>query len=224
VHDLLSVGEGARRAWLLRPAGEPGAAVLFLHGSGELDPAPSRPWLEHLAAGGAAVIYPQYQPHADAHGATLLDDLAAGFAAAWAVLDRPQLPLGAIGFSRGAFLAVHHAARAAADGQPVPRAILGVFPGRRAGDQAADLRRLPAEVDLTLLVGDRDDVVGRDGAELLIADLAYHPEERLRLIEVVSHGELVADHVAPLRDDEAAREAFWRRGDALVERVRRSAG
>jgi acetyl esterase/lipase len=216
-----ALGEGARRAWLLAPD-EPDVAVLFLHGSGEVDPAPNRPWLDHLVAGGAAVIFPQYQDRPGAPGPTLLDDLSAGLDAIWAALDRPALPLGTIGFSRGAFLAVHHAARSAIAGGPQPTAILGVHPGTRPGDQRSDLRRLPPETDITLLVGDRDELVGRTGAELLIADLAYHPPDRLRLVEIASHGELVADHAAPMRDERAVHDAYWRRADTLVERLRRA--
>jgi acetyl esterase/lipase len=215
------IGESARRAWLLAPD-EPDVAVLFLHGSGELDPTKNRPWLDHLVAGGAAVIFPQYQERPGAPGGTLLDDLCAGFDAIWAALARPALRLGTIGFSRGAFLAVHHAARAAVTGGPRPLAILGVHPGTLPGDQRADLRRLPPDTDVTLLVGDRDALVGRAGAELLIADLAYHPPDRLRLLEIDSHGELVADHAAPMRDEPAVRDAYWRRGDTLVERLRRA--
>jgi alpha-beta hydrolase superfamily lysophospholipase len=212
-------GEGARRAWLLRPAADPRAVVLFLHGSGETGPDGNEPWLEHLAEQGAAVVYPQYQAHADVHGATLLDDLAAGLAAAWDAIGRPGLPFAAIGISRGAFLAVHHAARAAGQGRPVPAAILGVVPGTLPGDQRADLRLLPPHVDITLLVGDRDELVGRDGAELLIADLAYHPPERLRVLELESREGFVADHGAPMRSDPASRAVFWHHGDVLLERV-----
>jgi dienelactone hydrolase len=214
-----SFGEGARRAWLLRPDGEPRVVILFLHGSGELDPAPMAAWLGHLRRCGAAVVYPQYQDVADAPGGTLLDDLAAGMRAALDALQRPDLPLGAIGFSRGAFLAVHYAARASQDGLPVPRAILGVFPGTLHGDQRADLRQLPRDVDITLLVGDRDELVGRVGADLLLQDLTHHPPNHLRLIEVESRHDFVADHGAPMRDEPGSHDAFWRRGDALLDRL-----
>jgi acetyl esterase/lipase len=218
-----SFGEGAQRAWLLRPEGQPRAVLLFLHGSGELDPSPMAAWLGHLRRSGAAVVYPQYQSHPDAPGPTLLDDLAVGLGTALEALDRPDLPFGSIGFSRGAHLAVHQAARAADDGLPVARAILGVFPGRLHGDQTADLRRLPSEVDVTLLVGDRDQVVGRWLADHLVSELSHHPPQRVRIVELVSHRDFVADHEAPMRDEPGAHEAFWRRGDALLERLTRGA-
>jgi acetyl esterase/lipase len=213
------LGEGAQRAWLFRPDNEPRAVLLFLHGSGELDPTPMAAWIGHLRRAGAAVIYPQYQSHPDAPGPTLLDDLTAGLRAALEALGRPGLPFGSIGFSRGAHLAVHQAARAADDGLPVARAILGVFPGRLHGDQTADLRRLPPEVDITFLVGDRDQVVGRWLADHLVGELSHHPPQRLRVVEVASHQDFVADHVAPMRDDPGARAAFWRRSEALLERI-----
>jgi dienelactone hydrolase len=214
-------GEGARRAWLLRPDGEPRGVLQFLHGSGELDPAPMAAWLGHLRRSGAAVIYPQYQTHPDAPGSSLLDDLTAGLRAALDALERPDLPFGSIGFSRGAHLAVHQAARAADDGLPVARGILAVFPGRLHGDQTADLTRLPPEVDITFLVGDRDQVVGRWLADHLVSELSHHPPERLRVVEVSSHQDFVADHGAPMRDEPGSHQAFWRRSESLLERISR---
>jgi acetyl esterase/lipase len=215
-------GEGAQRAWLLHPDGEPRAVLLFLHGSGEVSPAPMAAWLGHLRRIGAAVVYPQYQSHADAPGSTLLDDLTVGVRLALEALGRPELPLGSIGFSRGAHLAVHQAARAADDGLPVARAILGVFPGRLHGDQTADLTRLPREVDVTFLIGDRDQVVGRWLADHLVSELSHHPPEHVRIVEVDSHQDFVADHEAPMRDEPGSHQAFWRRSESLLERISRT--
>jgi dienelactone hydrolase len=214
-------GEGAQRAWLFRPDGEPRGVLLFLHGSGELDPTPMAAWIGHLRRIGAAVVYPQYQSHPDAPGATLLDDLTVGLRAALEALGRPDLAFGSIGFSRGGHLAVHQAARAADDGLPTARAILSVFPGRLHGDQTADLRKLPPEVDITFLVGDRDQVVGRWLADHTISELSHHPPGRMRIVEVDSHQDFVADHTAPMRDEPGAHAAFWRRSEALLERIAR---
>jgi hypothetical protein len=45
----------------------------------------------------------------------------------------------------------------------------------------------------------------------------------MRIVEVESHQGFVADHGAPMRDEPGAHAAFWRRSDALLDRISRSA-
>src|SRR5207253_6966200 len=49
--------------WIIRPSGPPRSLVVFVHGlgEGETTPVNHRPWLEHLALEGSAVIYPRYE-------------------------------------------------------------------------------------------------------------------------------------------------------------------
>ena len=179
-------GDGAQRAWLFRPDGEPRAVLLFLHGSGELDPTPMAAWIGHLRRIGAAVVYPQYQSHPDAPGATLLDDLAAGLRAALDALGRPELPFGTIGFSRGAHLAVHQAARA--------RTTACRWPGRswRSSRAGCTATRRPT------CSGCRPTWTSRSWSATVTRSsgagwpttpcprLSHHPQQRLRIVEVVS--------------------------------------
>jgi hypothetical protein len=60
-------GVGAGRVWLLLPRSRPRSVVVFLHGWKVAPPGPSypwvgqfRPWLDHLAANGSAVVFPVY--------------------------------------------------------------------------------------------------------------------------------------------------------------------
>ncbi len=56
------VGRGPQTAFVIRPDVDgPLPVVLFLHGWGATLPRNYRPWLDHLARRGNAVIYPRYQ-------------------------------------------------------------------------------------------------------------------------------------------------------------------
>jgi dienelactone hydrolase len=55
-----TVGTGPQTATIVRPAGdERRPVVLFLHGWGATRPRFYRPWIDHLAREGNAVIYPR---------------------------------------------------------------------------------------------------------------------------------------------------------------------
>ncbi|MDX6542915.1 MAG: hypothetical protein QOK32_518, partial [Gaiellaceae bacterium] len=57
------LGHGADEVWVFRPGAAPRSLVVFVHGLGlgETTPVNHRPWLEHLARQGNAVIYPRYE-------------------------------------------------------------------------------------------------------------------------------------------------------------------
>lgn len=103
-------GRGAAQVWLVVPRGPVRSVVVFAHGWKTAPPSASypwvgqfRPWLDHLAARGNAVVFPRYQLGGDAPGPARAADFERGVALGLARL-RLQLPVVAIGYSYGASL------------------------------------------------------------------------------------------------------------------------
>jgi dienelactone hydrolase len=213
-----SYGHGRDRVWVFSPQGrKPRAVVVFVHGAGdekETTPYYHRPWLRHLALEGYDVLYPKYERTPGQ--ADSLQHLVTG-ARNGARHVPSGLPAAAIGYSRGGRLVVDYAS--VADGvPPVPRAILSVFPAG-AIDPILDLRSIAAGTTVTILTGDRDEVVGTVGANQLITQLAASgfPYRNLRLGRVRSHGFFLATHLSALDDSADARAAFWAPADRLLD-------
>ena len=55
---VVSIGRGADQVWLMRPTGSVRVIVVFVHGWTTGVPTDWAPWLSHLRARGALVIYP----------------------------------------------------------------------------------------------------------------------------------------------------------------------
>jgi poly(3-hydroxybutyrate) depolymerase len=218
-------GTGPNQVWVFRPSGKPKSVVVFIHGLGghELFPENHRPWLEHLAARGSAVLYPRYERQAGDRGAVL--HVLAGVRIGLKKLGSPDVPLVAIGYSRGGELVADYAAVARAAG-PAAAAVVSVFPAAvDPADPPLDLRGIDPGALVTILVGDRDEVVDGGGARQLVGRLqqAAFPPERISVVPVRSHGGFVASHLAPLEVSPAAKDAFWKPADELIERVRANA-
>jgi hypothetical protein len=211
--------QGAKGVWIFRPAGEPKRLVVFFHGQGgpvEATPANHRTWIDHLVHRGAAVVYPRYE---EDNSAAVLDPAVAGIRTASERLGlKASVPVLALGYSRGAALAVEYAAVAPAKGVPVPDAIETVNPVPY-GEQAriVNLRPLRPSTLLAVLISDRDPHAV-DGSTLLLHRLrdSGFPGERIRVNVARSHGSFVADHLAPLSALPAARRAYWAPTDALL--------
>jgi hypothetical protein len=97
--------------------------------------------------------------------------------------------------------------------------VLSVFPAISVGGTPAT--PLPATMDVEILVGDHDTVVGSLGANVLWHWLAAHPGNEKRYVTVHSHPGFLATHSAPQLSDAGARAAFWRPLDLLVARARK---
>jgi dienelactone hydrolase len=216
------LGKGADQVWVFEPSGKPKDAVVFIHGlgEGELTPANHRPWLEHLAKEGSAVLYPRYETSLGQPNAVL--HVLAAVRTGLRHLHQPGLPQVAIGYSRGGEIVIDYAAVARGAG-PAPREVVSVFPGTvDPVDPPLDLRSIAPGTRLTILVGDRDTVVDGAGARQMIARLATagFPGERISLVVVKSKAGFVVTHLAPLQVSPAAKQAFWDRVDRIVERAR----
>jgi pimeloyl-ACP methyl ester carboxylesterase len=215
------IGQGGEGVYLFRPAGEPKRMVIFFHGQGgpeETTPTNHRSWIDHLVRNGAIVLYPRYET--DYSGA-VLDNATTGVRTAMQRLGPQTLPVLALGYSRGAALAVEYAAAAPGEHLPVPDAIESVNPVPY-GEQAriVDLRPIRPSTILSVLVSE-EDPYATDGMMLLLDRLrrANFSPERVRLHVARSHGAFTADHLAPLSSSAAARAAYWRPTDALLSHL-----
>ena len=219
------VGRGPDGAAIVRPAGTTGPqpVVVFLHGWGLTGPDAYARWIRHLARRGSTVIVPRYQVDGAADPSTVLAAASAGIRRALRRVSLAPRSLVVAGHSAGAALAADYAATAASERLPVPVAVYAVYPGRRilgypSGIPEADPARIPEATRLTVLAGARDAVVGELPARRLVSRATSIPRDRRRLL-VISGA--AADHLAPLRAGRAAKRAFWRPLDRLIERARR---
>ena len=123
---------------IIRPEGlhDDVPLVLFLHGWGATEPRTYRPWLEHLAREGNAVIYPRYQDSFAEPPAQVLGNVVLGVRAALRRLDEDPGSLVVAGHSAGGALAADYAAVARSVGLPPPRAVFAAYPGRRFARRA----------------------------------------------------------------------------------------
>ena len=124
-------------------------------------------------------------------------------------------PLIAAGYSYGAGLAVVAAAEAERWGIPVPSAVFGVFPYFVRGHERGPLV-VPPMTTVTMLVGDRDQVVGERGAASIVESITPHPAA-VRMLE--SDDACTYGHLAALQNTPAAQSAFWSPLDRIVDRL-----
>jgi hypothetical protein len=215
--------QNAKGAWIFRPAGTPKRLVIFFHGQGgetESTPANHRPWIDHLVKKGAVVVYPRYE---QVYSPAVLDPAVAGVRQASGRLELKGLPVLALGYSRGAALAVEYAAVAAGRHVPVPDAVESVNPvpyGETA--HIVDLSPLGPRTVLAVIVSEKDPHA-TDGAGLLFQRLRQSgfPGNQIELNIARSRGSFTADHLAPLSSSPAARAAYWAPTDALIRALNR---
>jgi hypothetical protein len=213
----------AKGAWIFHPAGTPKRLVIFFHGQGgetEATPANHRQWIDHLVKKGAVVVYPRYE---QVYSQAVLDPAVAGIRNASGRLELKGLPVLALGYSRGAALAVEYAAVAKLEHVPVPDAVESVNPvpfGETA--RIVNLQPLKPRTIVALLVSEKDPHAS-DGAGLLLQRLrdSGFPGSQIQLNIARSHGSFTADHLAPLSSSAAARAAYWAPTDALIRALQR---
>jgi hypothetical protein len=215
-------GRGGGQVWVVVPDRPVRSVVVFGHGWKLAPPSPAyswvgqfRPWLDHLAADGSAVIFPRYQLGVgDPQDATRVLDFAAGIHTGYALLGRPKVPVVAVGYSFGASLAFYYGANAAAWRLPLPSAVQAVFPGGMI--PGASLPRLNRSVRVLIQVGDADTEAGSAGADQFWTWLATHSSSRKRYQVVRSSPRLAAIHAAPKSASSAAQRTFWAPLDRLI--------
>jgi len=167
---------------------------------------------------GAAVVYPRFELD---YSRAVLDHAVAGIRTAEQRLGAGDLPVLAIGHSRGAALAIEYAAVAKSDQVPVPKAIYSVEPVPY-GEQTrlVDFGPIDHATRVVLVIGDRDPGAS-GGAQGLLKRFqqAQFPGTQIKLQFVRSHGQFSADHMAVLGSSPAAQDAFWRPVDRLLEQL-----
>lgn len=213
-------GTGADQVWVLRPAGEIRRVVVFAHGWKHAPPSATyswvgqfRPWLDHLLAGGSAVIFPRYQlGTGDVYDIGRVRAFEAGIRTGYARLGRPQVPFVAIGYSVGAALVLTYGAEARSWRLPMPAAIDAVFPAGPV--PGAPLPPLPSPVRVLIQVGDADTEAGSGGARAFRSWLGSHARKTYEIVH--SSGAFRAVHAAPKGTSAAARRAFWAPFDKLI--------
>jgi len=218
---IVDGSDPARGVWLFQPAGKPKRMVIFFHGQGgpeEATPVNHRPWIDHMVKQGAVVIYPRYEQD---YAAGVLGPAIAGVKTANERLGQPDLPVLAIGYSRGGALAVEYAAASAGKHVPVPDIIESINTVS-FGEQThpTDLRPLRPKTVLALIVSDQDSL-GAQGARGLLVRLRKggFPGGQIELNFAHSHGSFTADHLAPLELSPNARKAYWDPTDALLRKL-----
>jgi dienelactone hydrolase len=222
-------GHGADTVWLVLPNAPIRSVVVFAHGWKTLAsggaPFPGhpwvdefRPWFDHLAAAGSAIIFPAYMLLGDAGDAARLQDFEAGIRTAYAKLGRPAVPFVVCGYSFGGSLAFYYAADARAWGLPAPRAVQAIFTaGMIFGPPLSPLDR---SVRVLIEVGAADTEAGSGGANQFWVWLADHPAARKRYEVIRSTPQLAATHAAPRSAGAAARREFWYPLDRLIAAAR----
>ena len=215
------LGRGAASAVLWRPRRQTLPTVVFLHGWGAVDPRAYGPWVRHLVRRGSAVVLPRYQLSGLSLPAAALPNAVRGVRAGLARL--PGRPWVAAGHSAGGALAADLAVGAIAEGLRPPLAVFAAYPGRGLAGvplriPATDPARIPSGVRILALAGADDRVVGAQTAKDIVVGADRVPRAQRRFVLVTRPD--AADHLAPQRNDAAAREVFWPALDRLIGRVR----
>ena len=213
-----TVGSGPQTATIVRPDVDGRVpVVLFLHGWGATRPRFYRPWLDHLAREGNAVIYPRYQDSVLEPPAQVLGNALAGVRLALRRIHEEPGSLVVAGHSAGGALAADYAAIARSAKLPGAVAVFSAYPGRtlrgvRVGIPEIDPARIPRATEVVALAGSDDRVVGSRVARRI----ARRTGGRLVIVDEPA----ASDHLGPQRADAAARREFWARLDALIRRAR----
>jgi predicted esterase len=216
------IGKGAKEAWFYAAKGKPRSLVIFLHGYGgpvEETPKNHVAWLKHLAAEGSDVVYPRYEVDVSTNP---YPDIDAALASARRRLGNPHVPVVVIGYSRGGRLAMDYSASLAAQGHE-PRLALLVYPAVHApGERLIPLRSLDSRLRVAMMVGDKDHVVGGEGARVILArlELANFPASRIKLMVIKSTGSFKATHLSVLGASPGAKAEIWKPADRLIDSVR----
>jgi len=211
--DAATVEAGT--ADVFHPEGESRATVVLLHGWSDRTPRNYLQWIRHLTGRNITVVFPRYQASLRSSRRQMLAGAVAGVRDGLAELGLTDRPLIAAGYSYGAGLAVVAAAEAERWGIPVPSAVFGVFPYFVRGHDRGPLA-VPPTTTVTMLVGDRDQVVGERGAASIVNSITPHPAA-VRML--ASDDDCTYGHLSALQSTPAAQSAFWSPLDRIVDRL-----
>jgi pimeloyl-ACP methyl ester carboxylesterase len=193
-HQSVAFYDAATRAdgyWLFEPTDpRPDSAevVVFLHGYGAYNPMAYGKWIKHLVAKGNIVIYPRYQknlvwPRPNGFP----DNAAKGIRDALSLLRKeghvkPLIEkVTYIGHSYGGVTAAYLGTRWEKMRVPKPSAMLLCEPGSGPfkGARLTDYSALPADLNLLVVVGEDDYVVGGEFGALVFQTAVNTPNRNL---------------------------------------------
>lgn len=191
VHASVAFFDAATDAdgyWLFEPADpKPDSAevVVFLHGYGAYNPMAYGKWIKHLVAKGNIVIYPRYQknllwPRPDAFP----ENAATGIRRALAELQKegrvkPKTEKVAyIGHSYGGVIAANLGVHWEKWGIPQPASMLLCEPGSGPfkGARLTDYSNLPEDLQMVIVVGADDYVVGDEFGRFVFQTATNTPQ------------------------------------------------
>ncbi len=258
-HRSVAFYDGAAKAdgfWLFEPADpKPDSAnvVVFMHGYGAYNPMTYGKWIKHLVAKGNIVIYPRYQknllvPRPDAFP----DNAAKGIRDALALLQtgdhvRPRTQKVAyIGHSYGGVITANLGIHWKTLQIPQPAAMLLCEPGSGPlkGARLEKYDALDRDLNLLVIVGEDDYVVGHEFGQLVFETAVNTPNRNLILQrhDTDGHRWVLATHSEPYcydldfdtglrnyttrrvfqtsRLNEVDFNCYWKLGDALIEFTR----
>lgn len=151
------------------PTPDSGNVVVFIHGLALVNPYLYGGWITHLVRKGNIVIYPKYQ---DAGGvvpdAEFNDNAVHAIVAALDTLQQAghvkarEQNLAVAGHSYGGLMTANMGILAATSGFPVPKCLFVCQPYNDSGTDVRlhDYADMPADMNLLIMVGDNDVIVG----------------------------------------------------------------
>lgn len=187
-YDASASAEGY---WLFEPADpvpDSAEVVVFLHGYGAYNPMAYGKWIKHLVAKGNIVIYPRYQknlvwPRPNAFP----ENAAIGIKDALKVLEKeghvkPKVEKVAyLAHSYGGVIATNLATHWQKFGIPKPAAMLLAEPGSGpfTGARLESYEKMPNDMNLLIVVGEDDYVVGSEFGGLVFQTAVNTPNRNL---------------------------------------------
>jgi predicted esterase len=193
-HQSVAFFDAAAKAdgyWLFEPADpKPDSAevIVFMHGYGAYNPFAYGKWIKHLVAKGNIVIYPRYQksilwPRADAFP----QNAATGIKDALEALQKegrvhPKLDkIAYFGHSYGGVIISNLACNWEKYGIPKPTSMLLCEPGSGPlkGARLQEYSALPPDLNLIIIVGEDDYVVGDEFGKLVFNTAINTPNRNL---------------------------------------------
>ena len=193
-HHSVAFYDAATQAdgyWLFEPADpipDSAEVVVFLHGYGAYNPMAYGKWIKHLVAKGNIVIYPRYQknlvwPRPDGFP----ENAAKGIRDALKALEKeghvkPRTEKVAyIAHSYGGVIATNLATHWQEFDIPKPTALLLAEPGSGPfkGARLEKYERLPHDLNMLVIVGEDDYVVGEEFGRLVFETAVNTPNRNL---------------------------------------------
>ncbi len=230
-------GQGEFQYWLFEPTNPtPTTAplIIFNHGWGAQFPSVYQPWIDHIVKQGNIVLYPRYQKTLVFGYKRFTDNAITAVKNALIELQNPEHvapdlnKVAITGHSLGGGITAYMAARAAAEGLPIPKAIMPVQPALPFGD-SADLTLIANATNMLVIVGANDTIVYNYSGVTIFENTTQIPLSQkdfvIQITDDYGFPPLLADHGAPtcaynnsfMQVDGMDYYSTWKLFDALID-------